>query len=291
MTEIDPALQAHLDGGVTTLCDCWLIERADGARLGCTDHDVPLSFDGVVFDPQTGGEPGDGEAALGLAADGVEVLGALSSDAVTEADLAAGRYDGARLTRWRVNWRDPAQRFVLFAGRLGEVEAADGRFRAEALSDADRLNRATGRAYLSACDATLGDARCGVDLSAPGRRAAGTVTAVEPSGRLTVAGIEALATGRLAFGTLRRLSDGATARVALDATEAGGRQLTPETPAPFAPGDAVEATVGCDRTAATCAARFANIANFRGFPHLPGDDWLTAAPAAGERHDGGSRHA
>lgn len=47
--------------------------------------------------------------------------------------------------------------------------------------------------------------------------------------------------------------------------------------------------MGCDKRWATCVATFANGANFQGFPDLPGDDFLTAAPAEGGRNDGGSR--
>ena len=45
----------------------------------------------------------------------------------------------------------------------------------------------------------------------------------------------------------------------------------------------------CDKRWATCAGVFGNGANFRGFPDIPGDDFLTAYPAEGGRHDGGSR--
>jgi hypothetical protein len=45
----------------------------------------------------------------------------------------------------------------------------------------------------------------------------------------------------------------------------------------------------CDKRWATCVERFANGANFQGFPDLPGDDFLAAAPVEGGRNDGGSR--
>jgi hypothetical protein len=45
----------------------------------------------------------------------------------------------------------------------------------------------------------------------------------------------------------------------------------------------------CDKRWASCVGTFANGANFQGFPDIPGDDFLTAAPVEGERHDGGSR--
>ncbi|HVL41487.1 MAG TPA: DUF2163 domain-containing protein [Brevundimonas sp.] len=48
-------------------------------------------------------------------------------------------------------------------------------------------------------------------------------------------------------------------------------------------------SVGCDKRWATCVGTFANGINFQGFPDIPGDDFLTAAPVEGGRNDGGSR--
>lgn len=52
---------------------------------------------------------------------------------------------------------------------------------------------------------------------------------------------------------------------------------------------AVPAGRTCDKRFETCVATFANGINFQGFPDIPGDDFLTAHPATGGRHDGGSR--
>lgn len=54
-------------------------------------------------------------------------------------------------------------------------------------------------------------------------------------------------------------------------------------------GDMVRLTAGCDKTAATCRNRFANFLNFRGFPDIPGEDWLMAVPRRSGRNDGSSR--
>jgi uncharacterized phage protein (TIGR02218 family) len=59
--------------------------------------------------------------------------------------------------------------------------------------------------------------------------------------------------------------------------------------ADVAPGTRVRIEAGCDKQAATCRAKFGNFANYRGFPHVPGDDWPLAYPAAGGAHDGSSR--
>lgn len=45
----------------------------------------------------------------------------------------------------------------------------------------------------------------------------------------------------------------------------------------------------CDRRWTTCRDAFANATNFRGFPTLPGEDFLTLYPAEGDLNDGGRR--
>jgi uncharacterized phage protein (TIGR02218 family) len=46
---------------------------------------------------------------------------------------------------------------------------------------------------------------------------------------------------------------------------------------------------GCDKRLATCRAKFDNVINFRGFPHMPGNDALRSGPGAGDKLDGSSR--
>ncbi len=294
MRSLDPALAAHLASGATTLCDCWLLLRRDGLRLGFTDHDEAVAFDGMRFLPETALSASAAEAVTGMAAGNFEVAGALSSDAIAARDVARGLFDGAGLTRWRVNWAAPEQRVKLFEGTLGEITTEKGGFRAEALGPASALNRPLGRAYLGACDAALGDARCGVDLDGPGLRGAGVAQAFDARG-LRATGLEGFASGWFAHGALRWTTGanaGDIAAVRDDATSQGARMLTlARTPeAPVAEGDAFVATAGCDKRFATCAAKFGAAMNFRGFPHMPGDDWIAASPAPGAAHDGGSRH-
>ncbi len=40
----------------------------------------------------------------------------------------------------------------------------------------------------------------------------------------------------------------------------------------IAAGDALTIRAGCEKRMETCGAKFANTANFRGFPHIPGQD-------------------
>ena len=108
MRDIPAALAAHLARPATTLAHGWRLTRKDGVVLGFTDHDAPLHFAGMVFEAATGLSATEAEATLGLAATTSEVEGALASAAISEADIRAGRFDGARVEIFAVDWQDPA---------------------------------------------------------------------------------------------------------------------------------------------------------------------------------------
>ncbi len=83
----------------------------------------------MTYQPEGGLAAGALVQGTGLAVDNAEALGVLSSAAISEADLEAGRWDGAEVKVWLVNWAKPGERRVLFAGTLGEVRRGDGAFR------------------------------------------------------------------------------------------------------------------------------------------------------------------
>jgi uncharacterized phage protein (TIGR02218 family) len=292
---IPPALQSHLDSGATTLCWCWKIVRSDGATLGFTDHDVPVIFDGVTYQAVSGFTASEVQSTLGLAVDNLTVLGALSSDTINEADLAAGLYDNAGIEIWRVNWTAPEQRVLMRKGNLGEVKRGKTAFQAEVRGLAHLLNQPTGRAYGYSCDADLGDARCTIDLSNPLYRGVGTVTAVTDARRVTVAGLDSFADQWFTGGKLSWTS-GANATRGMEVKRHGvaGARVTIELwqamSEAVAIGDAFVVTAGCDKQFSTCKAKFANAVNFRGHPYMPGNDAVTSYPTQSQTLDGGSRY-
>jgi uncharacterized phage protein (TIGR02218 family) len=286
-------LLAHLAGGVTTVCRAWGVERKDGTRLGFTDHDKSLAFEGWTFRADTGMTAGAMMRTTGLAVDNVETVGALSDAAITEADVAAGRYDGAGVSCWLVDWTEPERRMVLFRGTLGEVTRAAGGFRADLRGLAETLNVPRGRVYQRPCSALLGDPGCGVDLGAPGLFAEVPVEHVEGGRRFRFTTLGAFEAGWFARGRLRVLSGeaaGLAGQVREDRSDGEGRtlELWQELRAGIAPGDTVRVEAGCDKSLATCSAKFGNVINFRGFPNIPGDDWITAYPQRSGTNDGGS---
>jgi uncharacterized phage protein (TIGR02218 family) len=276
MKALPAGLQAHLDTGATTLAWCWRVERRDGQVYGFTSHDRDLTFDGTMYEAGAAFTPAELRSDTALAVDAQDAEGALSSDTITEADIAAGRWDGAVVQVWRVNWQDVSQRVLMRSGTLGEIRRGRVAFTAEVRSLAHALAQPVGRTYQGRCDAELGDARCGVNLAAfTGTGAVGTVLGAR---QLVVTGLDAFAPPLFNRGLLT-FTSGANAGLSFEvAGHLAGELTLLEAPVlPVVAGDAIAVSAGCDKTAATCRAVFGNIVNFRGFPDIPGEDALRVA--------------
>ena len=296
MRAIPPALQARLDDGVTTLCRCWIVRRRDGAVQGFTDHDGDLVVEGVACRAGTGFTSSEATARFDLSAGGADIAGALSDEALSEADLAAGRYDAAIVETWLVDWSELSLRVLIARGTLGEVKREGRAFTAELRGLADALAQPSGRLYTARCNADLGDARCRVDLASSAFRGTGSVIATESASTLLASGLEDFADGWFTGGRLA-WTDGANDGLAVEVKDhrvvaaVARLSLWQAMPEDVTAGDAFAVTAGCDKRFATCRDRFANGANFRGFPHIPGNDFVIAAPEAGAGNDGGSMAA
>lgn len=265
---------------VTTLARAWVISRRDGLRLGFTDHDQALSFDGMRFRPDSGMTARAVVQGTGLSVDNTEAEGALTDDAITEADLMAGKWDSAELSMWEVNWTNTASRRLIFRGSLGEVSRSGGAFRAELRGLSEPLNQTRGRRFHPRCSAVLGDAQCRVNLNAPAFSCEAVINSVSEDGRLTLVQLGAFRDGWFERGTVRVLSGAAVglrAQIKNDLTLPGGARVLDlwselaETPAP---GDKIRVMAGCDKHGTSCRGKFGNFVNFRGFPHLPSEDWM-----------------
>lgn len=291
MKTLSPDLADHLAGGATTLCRCWRLTRKDGAVFGFTDHDRDIVFDAVVHSAEGGLSTSADVAASGLSVGGFEIDGALSDARLAAADLAAGSYDGATVALWLVNWADPEERVQLRRGSLGEVTRADGAFRAEVRGPAADLDTVKGRLFQPRCDVDLGDGRCGIDLGAAAHRLATQVIGVHDRASLTVTGLAGYADGWFTRGRLTFTSGanaGRASEIKAQSTAVGRIELWQPMPVDIVVGDAVVLTAGCDKRFSTCTAKFANALNFRGFPHMPGNDAVLASVAADGTNDGGT---
>jgi uncharacterized phage protein (TIGR02218 family) len=264
-----------VSGELTSLAFCWRLERRDGAGLALTSHDRRLIVGGVSFEPAPGMTPAEIRSELGMEPRSSEVVGSLSAAAISEADIFAGRWDGAALTLSAVDWTEPGPATALLEGELGEVSTRDGAFEAELKGVAARLERPVCPLTSPSCRAELGDPQCRVDMA--GRRARATVTAVAAH----IITVDRAIDDRFRFGELRFLAGAANGeRRTILGVEGQQLHLRSAPGGDVTVGTPIELVEGCDKLLATCSARFANAANFRGEPHLPGNDLLTRYPGA-----------
>ncbi len=277
---------AFLASGTTTLCRCWYLVRRDGRTFAFTDHDGPVEFDRTRFRPTEAVTAQALEQTTGLAVDNSEILGALADQGMTEDDIRAGLFDGARVEIWLVDWTDPTSRLLQFRGEIGEIERAGGAFKAELRGLTEMLNQPQGRLYQRPCRAILGDRECGIDLDDQ-RYSLEVTLQRDPDGAiLTLPQIDRdegwFDGGRLLIqdGVCR----GLFRVIKADRKRAAGRHLELWDPLPSEVGAGTRIVIkaGCDKAAGTCRRKFDNIKNFRGFPFLPSEDWLYAYPKSGD---------
>lgn len=276
MKPTTPALAAHLAGEVTTLATCWRLERADGWVRGFTDHDRELVVDGLTYVASTGFLPSAIKTASDLSVDNLDVDGFLDDAALRAEDLIAGLFDGARIEVFIVNWADLGQgRLLLRKGFLGEIKRADQRFSAEIRGLSNQLAQTAGKLYSRLCRVDLGSSECGVALGP--RTDTYAVTQVIAADTVRI--VTARATGFFTFGKAT-FTTGANAGAVNEVLLHDGQtiRLFVPMPRPIVVGDQIVLVAGCDKTPETCNAKFANILNFRGEPHIPGNDKVFSYP-------------
>lgn len=294
MVGMDTAFREHVAKGLTTLARCWAITRSDGVQYGFTDHDLAIEFDGIIFRADTGLSAAALQQSTGLSVDNSEALGGLSDAAVRETDIAAGRFDGAEVLAWMVNWADPDVRWLQFRGSIGELRRSGGAFHAELRGLTEALNRPLGRVYQKPCSAVLGDANCQFSLSSLGYSKTLAVADIERTQAFSWPDLNGFEPGWFARGRLVVIDGDAAGlwgQIKHDRLRDGSRKVELWEPIRgfVAVGDTVRLEAGCDKRMETCRLKFNNFVNFQGFPDVPGEDWMMAVPKVSGRNSGGSR--
>lgn len=261
----------------------WRLDRRDGITIGFTSHDRDIEIGGVIYRASPGMEPTSIIQTEGLEAGGLDVKGALSSGAIREDDLRAGRWNRARVEIFLFDWEVPSgNRHILASGELGNVSYSGDAFDAELLGVAERLGRPVVPATSPSCRAVFCDADC--SLSA--RRFQHNCVATGSDGKnIALQEWAAFDPVALKYGKLRFLSGpntGLTYNIADGFISADIEYVQLTQNIAFSVNDPARIliTEGCDKTLSTCSGRFGNAINFRGEAFLPGNDLLTRYPGA-----------
>ncbi len=285
MRTLPSELEDHLLSGTTTVCNCWKITRRDGTSQGFTDHDEALSFGGVSYEAETGFVGSESLSRIGLSVDNMEVHSALSSGRLEEKDLSNGLYDNARVELYLVNWQSPEQHIIIRSGNIGQVKRGALSFMAEVRGLAHHLQQPQGRLFQSTCDAQLGDERCTINLDNASFHGTASVTSVDEDQSIETDGLGAFESNWFVGGHVEWLTGGNVGAVSevksqLNIVNADITTIALWQQLSIAPaiGDGFKIIAGCDKRFSTCRSKFNNQKNFRGFPHIPGNDFVISTP-------------
>ncbi len=268
-------LTAHLQGEVTSLAICWKLTLTNGTVMGFTDHTSDLTISSVLYKASSGFSPTSIETKDKFSVDNLDVAGVIDCSAITEADLMSGIYDYAEVEIFMVNVLDLTQGIILHRrGWVGEISLKNNQFIAEVRGLSQKLQQNIVELYSPTCRAIFCDTRC--KLSKPTYTFAGTVTAVT-SRQIFTNSAMLQAAGYFSSGEINWLT-GANAGRKMEVKEFASGRFNMVLPMPknIAVGDTFNAIAGCDKTFNTCYSKFNNAVNFRGEPHVPGNDKMLA---------------
>lgn len=270
----------HLTREVTSLATCWKITRSDNVIQGFTSHDQNIVIDGITYKAATGFTSSAFAQDNTLAVRNLDLESILSDDGISEADLAGGKYDYARVDIFMVRWDDPPttlllnppEHIMMVRGVIGEASMSNRRYRAEIRSHAQLLQQRISTITSKECRAVFGDSKCtknltpltdGLTVTAVTDRRQFAVNSARPNGFYTL--------GEITFNSGNNV--GIKAMVL--SYSGGVLQLFESLPYSVQAGHTLTAVAGCAKTIDACKS-FNNIINYQGEPHIPGEDKFLA---------------
>ena len=234
------------------------------------------------------------EEKLNLQVDTFNMESAISSSSINENDLAAGRFDGAKISVYYVNYINVNERVLISVGFMGNIQRNLSVFTAEFRSLPNALDQRIGDTFQRTCPVTLGSQRCGVDLSQTKYfRSANIVSQVgQKSFTVSInppASAEVFKHGIVEF--LSGDNNGLTFEIKYDLLRNSVRTLFLWDPLPFLlqPNNRAKLIYGCNKSTDHCRNKFNNIINYQGFNYVPGVDYVTKYTKSGDSgNTGGS---
>ena len=279
MKSATSGMNTHINSETTSLATCWKVTRKDGEVFGFTDFDRDLTVDSIIYQAATGYTRSAIHTIANLAVDNLDIESAIDSEILKANDLRAGVWDGATVEIFLVNWSALNQgKVILKRGTVGEIVLKDTVFHAELRGLSQALSQQIVELYTPDCRADLGDSRCKINLAA--LTVSGTITSV--TDRRTFADTSRAEADAYWNGGLIIWGSSANTDRKMEVKSFIGGNFTLYLPMPdtIEVGDTYTLQPGCDKSFGMCKARYSNVKNFRGEPHVPGNDQILNYPDA-----------
>lgn len=274
MKSISESLKSHIGQDVTTLTTCLKITRKDGFVLGFTSLDKELLFEGAAYKPDCGLEIGSLQNNVEVEAAEVSTGLVIDNENIKEHDILKGKFDDADMELFLINYQDvSAGKIPLFNGFISKITLSNGKADVEVKGLLDKLNRQVCQQYSSSCRAKFCDGKCG--LNKADFTFTGQVDSIDDNGRIYCNSLSTKENNYFNYGVLT-FTSGANKDLSIEIKSFYGGDIIPMINPVYIPnvGDTFTIVTGCDKKFSTCVNKFNNAINFRGEPHIPGNDYI-----------------
>lgn len=270
---------------------CWEIRPNGLQPIRLTDCDRTIRFAGFDYVPTGSGSLSAQRRVAELEESNADFAGALTSDAITDEDLLAGRYREAEVNQFLVDHRFPSEgAYETKRFWITETKWDSGAWSAAWTGIPSWLRMSTGFVHGRTCDRTLYDVGCGVSKGAYAMVGATCEVTSVLTSRLkftfnSAEGINSQSNGYYDGGELVWYSganEGVTSQIKtyIMTPNPDSIELELRTPLDIQEGDTFNAWAGCNKLGRTgdCKDKFDNLINFRGYQDMPGTDRMVQSP-------------
>lgn len=274
MHKISAELKKSLSQEVTTIATCFELSLKDQRIFGFTNIDVDLEIGGIKYLSQSGFYPSSLHLNNKHKSDHFEVLGVLDSNTLSEKEIMAGVYDGAKFKIFLVDYLNLlAGSVILKTGFISSIEIKGNQFIAKTISLMQSLDREIGALYSPLCRAKFGDEHCKMcksDFTFFGK----IEEVLSPV--LFKDSTRNESENYFQFGEIE-FQTGANKSEVFDIRSSKENVIELMLPASYTmqKGDSYKIVRGCDKQFSTCINKYNNALNFRGEPHVPEPSRLT----------------
>lgn len=166
MKSAPAALLTNIAQNVTSFATLITLVRGDGKTLNFTQHDRPITFNGVYFRNDVPYNLSAIDTNSDLSVDTTTLEVAIDGTVFTHRDIGNDAYRGGQIEIALVDWKNlDSGKMVLRQGWFTQVQ--DNRPNTLSLEIGGLmkvLDMGVGRTYQPTCDADLGDSRCRISL-------------------------------------------------------------------------------------------------------------------------------
>lgn len=278
MASVLMPMRSLLVNGSHRFATCWKIERADGVLFYFTDHNEYLTIGSETYSPGGSFSSSARQRREGTDPQNVEIRGYLDAASITEDDLRSGKYRGAKITEFTVDWKFPfAGTFSKNTYYVDEVTFTNEVWTAKISGVSILLQRKKGRIHSRSCGWAFGDSDCGVSLA--GVTQIGKSVSSVTTSRLSFSGNHTSGTDDYYADGVIKWTSGPNSGLENDIKTSSGTSITLHQMTPFeiSIGNQYEIHPGCDGTVDKCKS-YNNFLRFGGFPFMPGNDAYLSTP-------------